>query len=125
MPDISIGLASNPLNSAEWSDTVADKFNVDFNWLDNPNYDDWPRVQERFSTVVKLHLEEGRPREIGKIVNEVCDRHNISEDDPIPDELREQIIAEIANRTAHYALRFPHERSLSPAEIKALLDIPL
>jgi len=122
VPGVEVGLASNPLDSVQWSDTVADEFNIDFNWLDNPAFGDLASVRERFSVVVKKHFELGRPREIGKIIGDVCGRHGISDDDPIPSDLWDQISAEIADRTAYYAVRLPHERPLSPAEIKALLN---
>lgn len=112
IPDVRVGIASNPLNPAEWSDSVADEFNIDFNWLDNPACDDFKRVRECFCAVAK---QLGLPREIGKMIDDVYGRHGISGDDPIPADLWEQTVAEIGDRFAHFALRLPYERSLSPA----------
>lgn len=120
-PDLNVGLISNPLNPAEWSDAIAAEFDIEFEWLDNPAFGDFNNVQERFRDVVTKCFELGQAREIDKIVDDVCGRHGILDDDRIPEDLRAQIITEIADRISHFALRAPYERPLSPAEIKTLL----
>ena len=39
-PNARIGLISNPLEPSEWSDTIADEIDIDFAWLDAPDYTD-------------------------------------------------------------------------------------
>lgn len=121
VPNVGIGLVSNPLDTVKWSDTVANEFDIDFDWLDKPAFDDFAAVQKRFSAVVEQHFDRGRLRELGKIVDGVCGRHGITDNEPIPDALLQKILAEIGDQVAHYALKFPYERPLSSTDIKNLL----
>ncbi|MBD3660948.1 MAG: HNH endonuclease, partial [Arenibacter algicola] len=77
-PETAVGLVSNPLNPAEWSDKIADEAPVDFRWLDNPEYGDFVHVQERFSAIVEQHLVRGQSHEVGRIVDDVCARRGIA-----------------------------------------------
>lgn len=117
----SIGLISNPLRPSDWSNKVASEFNVEFSWLAAANFESFDDVQRRFSKVIALHFEMGRPRVISKIINDICEEYDLSEDQHIPEEIREQVLAEVSERLAFFALRLPHSRALSPAELKKLL----
>jgi hypothetical protein len=47
-PNARIGLISNPLDPTEWSDTIAAEIDIDFAWLDTPDYtDEFVRARER------------------------------------------------------------------------------
>jgi len=120
-PNISVGLISNPLNPAEWSDTIANEVDIDFDWLSCLALPDFTKARERFNAIVEQHFSRRRPRELENIVDDVCERHGISGDDPIPDALQEQIFSEISERAALLIHNLPYKRALSRAEIKDLL----
>ena len=49
---------SNPLDPAVWSDTIADEVDIDFAWLDSPDYwDEFQRARERLNEVMRHHFK--------------------------------------------------------------------
>jgi hypothetical protein len=51
-------LISNPLDPAEWSDTIADEIDIEFGWLDTPDYsDEFVRARERLEATMRYHVE--------------------------------------------------------------------
>ena len=46
------------LDPAVWSDTITDELDIDFAWLDSPDYaDEFVRARERFETAMRHHVE--------------------------------------------------------------------
>jgi hypothetical protein len=123
-PNARIGLVSNPLDPRDWSDTIADEIDIDFAWLDSPDYtDEFVRARERFEAAVRHHFEIQRPRELNRIAVDVFEKHGIvNENEPITDpELLNKIIGEMSRRFASHALGFPHMEDLTGEEIVARL----
>ena len=121
VPDLCIGLVSNPFRPEDWSDAIANELEIDFDWLNSPTFNDFQRAQERLNTIIGLYVERARSSEISRIVDGVCNRRGLSEDDPIPSEILDEMVNEISDQSAHFALRLRHERPLTPSEIRAIL----
>jgi hypothetical protein len=87
VPNQRIALISNPLDPAIWSDALADEMNIDFAWLDSPDYsDNFVRVNERLNAAMRHHIETERPREFNRIADEVFAKYGIVDlDEPISD----------------------------------------
>jgi hypothetical protein len=123
-PNVRIGLVSNPLDSSQWSDAIADEIDIDCVWLDSPDYsDELVRARERFEATMRHYVETQRPRELNRIANDVFSKYGIlSDDQPITDpELLNKIIWEISQRFSAHALALPHVENLSGEEIVARL----
>jgi hypothetical protein len=123
-PNTRIGLASNPLDPAVWSDSIADEIDIDFAWLDSPDYsDDFVRARERLTNAMIYHFESEGPRERNRIADEVFEKHGIvSDDEPIADpELLKKIVWDLSHRLASHALNLPHVETLTGEEIVARL----
>jgi hypothetical protein len=119
-----IALVSNPLEPAVWSDTIADEIDIDFAWLDSPDYtDEFKRAQERLVATIQHHVETQREREINRIVADVFKKHGIvDEHQPVTDPLLQQkITAEITHRLALHAIGLPYVESVTGEEIVARL----
>jgi hypothetical protein len=122
MPNTRIGLISNPLDTAEWSDTIADDVDIDFAWLNSPDYsDEFVRARERFGATVRHHLESQRAREVNRIIADVFEKHGIvDEHEPITDrELVKKITWEVRQRLTALAHGQPHVEELSGDELVA------
>jgi hypothetical protein len=77
-PNARLGLISNPLEPAVWSDTIADEFDIDFAWLDSPDYaDEFLRARERLEATMRHHVETQRSRELNRITADVFAKHGI------------------------------------------------
>lgn len=124
-PNARIALISNPLEPAEWSDTIADEIDIDFSWLDSPDYtDEFKRARERLEATARHHVETQGKREINRIVADVFEKHGIvNEHEPITDPLlRQTIEAEIAHRLALHRLGLPYVESVTGEEIVTRLQ---
>ncbi len=124
IPNQRIALISNPLNPAIWSDALADEKDIDFAWLESPDYsDNFVRVNERLNAAMRHHVETERPRELNRIADEVFAKYGIVDPDgPIVDgELLKKIDWEIRQRFALHALNLPHVENLSGQEVVARL----
>lgn len=123
-PNARIGLVSNPLDPGEWSDTIADEIDIDFEWLNNPDYsDEFKRARERFEGTVRHHFVTQRAREAERIISDVFEKHGIvDEQEPITDpELREKITSEASRRLAGHLAGIPYVEELTGEEIVARL----
>jgi hypothetical protein len=118
-PNIRIGLVSNPFDR-KWSDAIADDIDIDFGWLDSPDYsDEFVRARARINDVVRHYYDSETPRELHRIADEVFKKYGIATDDePISDpELLKRIVWEISPRFAFHALNLPYVENLTGAEI--------
>ena len=123
-PNARIGLISNPLDPGEWSDTIANEIDIDFVWLDTPDYtDEFVRARERLEATMRHHVETQRTRELNRIATDVFEKHGIvDEHEPITDpQLRDKIAGEVAQRFALHALGLPYVENLTGEEIVARL----
>jgi hypothetical protein len=123
-PNTRTGLISNPLDPAVWSDTVADEIDLEFAWLDSPDYsDEFARARERFEAAMRHHIDTQRPRELNRIADEVFKKRGIVNlDEPIADQqLCDEIVGEISRRFDLHARNLPHVENLTGEEIVARL----
>jgi hypothetical protein len=124
IPNSRIALASNPLDTVTWSDSVADELPMDFAWLNSPDYlGRFARVCDRFMDMRAHYVRTETPRELTRIADEVFRKHGImSDDEPITSpELQDRIIAEISHRFALHALGLPYVESLTGEQVIALI----
>jgi hypothetical protein len=123
VPDTKIGLASNPLDPRIWSAKTGDELDIEFIWLDSPDYsDEFDRSRARISAVMEHYFETARPREIGKIVTEICAKYGYSADAPITDrEVFHSMTAEISQKVAHHFVGVPHIETLTGEQLLSLL----
>lgn len=118
------GLISNPLDPGAWSDTIADELDIDFTWLDSPDYsDEFLRARERFEAAMRHHVETQRPRELNRIADDEFSQHGIvDEHEPITDpEALDKIVWDISRRFSSRALNLPHVENLTGEAIVAHL----
>ena len=123
-PNTRIGLVANPLDPSKWSDVIADEIDIEFGWLDSPDYsDELVRARARISDVVRHYYNSETPRELHRIADEVFRKYGVvADDEPIKDhELLKQITGEISRQFASHALNLPHVENLTGAEIAAQL----
>jgi hypothetical protein len=123
-PNAQIGMISNPLDPAVWSDTIADEVDIDFAWLDSPDYsDEFQRARERLNEVMRHHFDSQKPRELNRIIADVFEKNGIhNEHEPITDlQLRNKIIFDISRRLASHALGLPYVENITGEEIAARL----
>lgn len=124
IPNQRIALISNPLDPAIWSDALADQKDIDFAWLESPDYsDNFVRVNERLNAAMRHHIETEGPRELNRIADEVFAKYGIVDlDEPIADaELLKKLVGELLQRLALHALNLPHVEKLSGQEVVARL----
>jgi len=124
-PSARIGIASNPLNPATWSDTIADEIPIAFAWLDAPDYsDEFERSRERITNAYQHHVKTSFARELRSIISDVFRKYGIVEegDVMINPEIGEKIASEVARRVTLLALKLPYEEKLTPEEIATYLD---
>jgi hypothetical protein len=120
MPNVHIALVSNPLDPSQWSDTIADEIDIDFVWLDNPDYtDEFKGAHERLAATMRHHVEKQREREIIRIIADIFKKHGVTgEDDPVADpQLRQKIMAEATHRLALHAVGLPYVENVTGEEI--------
>jgi hypothetical protein len=123
-PNTRIGLVANPLDPSKWSDVIADEIDIEFGWLDSPDYsDEFVRTRARISDVVRHYYESETPRELHRIADEVFRKYGIvADDEPIKDpELLNRIVSEISQRFASHALNLPHVENLTGVQIASQL----
>ncbi|MCJ2140054.1 HNH endonuclease [Methylobacterium sp. E-066] len=122
VPSRQVGLISNPLDPAVWTDQAASEIPIPFAWLDAPDYpDDLHMARERIVALHRLYQSLMTPRVIGRISDEVFAKHGFTNgDDSVPQGALERIIREISGRLAKHQLSLPHEETISEEEIRAL-----
>jgi hypothetical protein len=120
MPDLAIGLVSNPLDPATWSDTIAAKLDIPVAWLETPDYD-LGRAKGRFDAACKYYYDSEPRRELGRIVDDVFAKYGVN-DDPVSDpEITQKILSEISRKAAFYIVGLPHVETLSGEDVAAAL----
>jgi hypothetical protein len=108
-PSLKVALASDPLNTSAWSDTIADEIDVEVDWLNNPDFD-VSRTHDRLAALLARSQKDGMEREIGRIVAVVCEKNGIAPDGEIADPT---ILREISWRIAHHIANVPYQETIS------------
>jgi hypothetical protein len=118
-PDLKIGLISNPMNPAIWSLTEDAGIDIDFGWLNSPDYsDELVHAQQRLAAAVERSQKDALNREIESIIRAVFEKHGVTEGDAVTDPvLQKKIVAEISQRVAHHVMDVPFEDALSGEEL--------
>jgi hypothetical protein len=95
-------LISNPLDQSKWSDIVANELDIDFAWLNSPDYtDEFTRARERLNTAMRHHVQSQGLREVERIVDDVFRQHGPSADEPLRDgDGPKKIIGEVSHSPA-------------------------
>lgn len=112
-----IGLISDPLDTKNWSDSAAEMFDLPFEWLDGPEHD-LNMFRERISDVMRNYFEIGQRREMNRMMDSVFDEFGFGENDPIPPDKLQLILAEIGSRMAHQMTGVPFERIMTFEEMQ-------
>lgn len=118
-----IALASNPLDPAVWSSSVADDIGIEFAWLNSPDYgEEFVRARARIVAMMQLYQSRAMASATGKIVDAAFARMGASQGLPANDtKAVREIIGEISDKAARLMLNLPHEQKLTPAEIEEML----
>jgi len=113
-PNLSIGLASNPMKPADWSDGIANDIDISLEWLDSPDQTDiLARGQQRMVAAMEHYVQTGREREIGRIVDKTLGKY-FQPGEHILDEDRTRVaIAEMADRVTRMLMGIPMEESVT------------
>jgi hypothetical protein len=119
-----IALVSNPLNPVVWSGGIGDDVDIPFDWLDTRDRAyELERSRERLITMAKHHHNQSLEAEISRIVNDICAKHGVhNENDAIDPVKLEAIYAEATVRLGAHAAGLPYEQKLSPEDLKKLLS---
>ena len=123
-PNLKIGLISNPMDPRVWSDTIADEIDIDFAWLNSPDYsDDFVRARERLSATIERSQKDAMSREFDTIIRNAFDKNDVSEGAAVPDaETARRISFEIGQRAALHFMNLPNEETVPGADIVARLQ---
>jgi hypothetical protein len=123
-PNLKIGLVSNPTNPLDWSDSIADEIDIDFAWMNSPDYsDEFVRARERLSAAFERSQKDALSRELDSITRTSFEKHGVEEGAAVTDPATiKAIIGEISHRTALHMLNLPHEEAIQGVDIAAKLE---
>jgi hypothetical protein len=124
-PNLAIALASNPLDPATWSDTIADEIDIPFAWLNAPDFtDEFRRAQQRLSAVMERSQADAMSREIDKIIRNVFEKHGIADGTAVTDPVvKNLILGEISQRVAFHAMNLPYEQTVKGEDIVTQVNV--
>ena len=123
LADKFVALVSNPIIPSDWSDKAGDIFNINFDWLDRPEYYDiLDKQRERFASLMDVYYDIATQRSIKNISDKVFVKYDLGDDDPIPGDLQDQIISELGARLAAHALDFPYEEPVPDEVLRSLMQ---
>jgi hypothetical protein len=122
IPNVQVGLASNPLKPEIWSDIIAGPLDISFEWLDSPDYsDNFVRSQQRVADVMRHYVETTTAQEYDRILTSTLEKFGLSADAPFPDrDTFDRFAKEFGARLAHHAMSFPTETPLDQAKLSAI-----
>ena len=121
-PHQATALVSNPLNPGDWSDEVAETFDLPFEWLAHPEYNT-TASRDRFCEVQKVYEALFRPNEIGRLSDSVFSKYGLGQQDVIPEAIREQALGELFDRAARHMVGIPYETSVTEDQLRTALEI--
>jgi hypothetical protein len=114
MPNLSVGLASNPLKPGQWSRPLRTRSNIDFEWFAAAAMDS-PTAQERQNDLVAYGMAAGQEKELYRMAMEAVERLGLVEGAPVPAEL----IYYLSKHVSSWALGVLQKQPLTAAELKA------
>jgi hypothetical protein len=115
----SIGLISNPVDPGTWSIAGDAGIEIDFAWLNSPDYpDEMIHAQQRLAVALRRSQENALNREIESITRTVFEKHGVTEGEAVTDPaLQKKIVAEVNQRVAFHVMDLPVEDRLSGEEL--------
>jgi hypothetical protein len=119
-PRQATALVSNPLNPGDWSDNVAEVFDIPFEWLVQPEYNT-TAARDRFCEVQKVYEAIFRPKEVGRLSDSVFGKYGVAQHEVIPDAIRERALAELFDRVARHLVGIPYEMPVTKDELRDAL----
>jgi HNH endonuclease len=120
-PNLRIGLISNPMDPTTWSDRIADEIDIDFTWLNSPDYSDEFACQ-RLRTAIQCAQKNDLGRELENIKRAVFEKHGVVDGVAVTDPaIRKSIVGEIEQRVAFHVAGIPYEESVSGEAVAARL----
>ena len=114
-------LVSNPLNPGDWSDEVAEIFDLPFEWLAHPEYNT-TAARDHFCEVQKVYEALFRPKGVGRLSESVFSKYGVGQQDAIPDAIREQALGELFDRAARHMVGIPYETSVTEDHLRKALE---
>jgi len=118
-PNTRIALASNPLDPREWSESIPDEIEIDFAWLDSPEYSP---AQERFVELHRQYLKAAAPQELSRIADDVFSSMGIFDGNaPLSEKQIWEASLEIGKRAALWNSRKPFEEKITGEAIVEML----
>ena len=122
-PSQKIALVSNPVHPVVWSDDASILPDIPFEWLDAAERPyELERARQRLIKMIEYHTDNARETEVGRICDDVFDRHAIKGEQPVSDPaVKNAIFNEIAARLGAHALSLGHQEPLKPEDIEKLL----
>jgi hypothetical protein len=123
-PNLVIALASNPLDPATWSDTIASEIDIPFPWLNTPDFtDEFSRAHQRLCAVMERSQADAMSREVDKIARSVFEKHGVKEGSSVMDPaIKNLILGEISQRVALHMMNLPHEETVKGEDIVTHLN---
>jgi hypothetical protein len=108
----------------DWSDSIADEIDIDFAWMNNPDYsDEFVRARERLSAVFERSQKSAMSREFDSIIRASFEKHGVGDDSVVTDPTTQKaIIGEVSHRAALHMLNLTHEETVEGADIVATLE---
>jgi hypothetical protein len=118
-----VAIASNPLEPATWTDDAAALPNIPFDWLDTTKATaDLMPIHQRLNKMMEYHTDSALDIEIGRICDEVFDKHGIKGEDSVTDPaVQKAIFGEIVGRVSAHMLSLAHHEPLTPEDIEKVL----
>lgn len=120
-PNEKIGLISDPLEPSNWSDKIADRYDLAPAWLEGveADYDQWRR---RFERLVGQHYERARPAALEGIVAEILARNAI-QGGTITEDHVHHLVDDLMHAIEEDLLGSSRERPLTAKEIQAITAV--
>jgi hypothetical protein len=120
-PHQATALVSNSLNPGDWSDDVAETFDLPFGWLAQPEYST-TAARDRFCEIQKVYEALFRPKEVGRLSDSVFSKYGVGQQDAIPEAIREQALGELFDRAARHMVGIPYETSVTEDQLRKALE---
>jgi HNH endonuclease len=118
VPNRQIALVSNPVNPETRSADAASEFDISFSWLNKPDYQ-VDQAKQRLVDLMEYYFESQRPKEFGRMIEDVLQKNGLRENDAIPQVLAEKLGREMAERITKYQFGLPHEEKMTLEELLA------
>jgi HNH endonuclease len=122
-PNTKIALISNPEESSRWSDRAAEKFDIPFAWLADPNYS-LAQANARIRDIVKYYYASNRETPVHLIMEDCCKTLGITPDEQLPAEKAAELEMLVSYRLGHYMLGVPYIEEITRERFAEILAVP-